>query len=80
MSHSFEKNQQETTRKVNFNEDVMCACTGQSCEGSCSQEHLRNSRTGTCISAFNLPKSRDRRIQTQNDDELVEYRGAFGEY
>ncbi len=79
MSHFFEKNQPETTRKVNFSEDVMCACTGQKCEGTCSEEHLRNNRTGTCISAFNLPKSRDRKIQTQND-EPDEYRGVFGEY
>jgi hypothetical protein len=79
MSHSFEKPQTETARKVNFHDVILCGCNGRVCEGSCSEEHLRNSRTGVCISAHNPPKIRERRIQTQND-ELEEYKGVFGEF
>lgn len=64
-------------RRLNFSEEILCGCTGKKCEGPCSEEHLKNNRTGVCISAFNPPKIRDRKIQTDHE-ELEEYRGVFG--
>jgi len=46
------------TRHVSFEERIFCASNGQPCSGICREKNLKNSRTGTCISAYNLPKAK----------------------
>jgi len=78
MSKTKEQKVVETpSRHVNLQGEVLCGCTGTKCGGTCGQEHLRNNRTGTCISAYNPPIFRERNVER---DRPEEYQGIFGDY